>query len=243
MGIATSLFNVCLSHPDFKGRSLERIVMNNLLETNAGSGLCHAWYSRRFLESVSISHVPMPHSGLGLDCYVQWTSPIRRFSDLQVHAAVKRYLRRQRVYDLIQGGEPIPEGVSSLDFGISAFPLSQEVFVGSSISSNDLDNDLDYLEGLGLIAAGKKLQRLSQQYWLFEYIRRLKEANPDTTFSVVVLGCVDPDKHQFAIYVKELGLEHRYSSPAGRLEAGAEFRVKVDNVAPRSGLLSFVRVI
>lgn len=217
--------------------------MNNLLETNAGKGLCHAWYSRRFLESVSISHVPSLHSGLGLECYVQWTSPIRRFSDLQVHAAVKRYLRRRRVFDLMQQGKPIPEGVSSIDLGISPRVLPQGPCLGSTIDFNDLDNDLDYLEGLGLIAAGKKLQRLSQQYWLFEYIRRLKEANTETTFNVVVLGCVDPDKHQFAIYVKELGLEHRYISPAGRLEAGSEFRVKVDNVSPRSGLLSFVRVI
>jgi exoribonuclease R len=217
--------------------------MNSLLETNAGKGLCHAWYSRRFLESVSISQVPTPHSGLGLDCYVQWTSPIRRFSDLQVHASVKRYMRRRRVYDLMQRREPIPEGVSSLDLGISPLSPHQGLFLGRSIAANDLDNDLDYLEGLGLIAAGKKLQRLSQQYWLFEYIRRRKEANPETSFNVVVLGCVDPDKHQFAIYVKELGLEHRYISPAGRLEAGSEFRVKVDNVAPRSGLLSFVRVI
>jgi exoribonuclease R len=222
---------------------MERMVMLDLLETNAGKGLCHAWYTRRFLESVSITQFPMPHSGLGLDCYVQWTSPIRRFSDLQVHASVKRYLRRRRVYELVQHGALIPKGVSDVDLGISPGMLKNGRFLEDVITSNDLDNDLDYMEGIGLIAAGKKLQRLSQQYWLFEYIRRLTEADPDTTFSVVVLGCVDPEKHQFAIYVKELGLEHRYTSPAGRLEAGAEFRVKVDNVSPRSGLLSFVRVI
>ena len=33
------------------------------------------------------------HSGIGVQQYVQWTSPIRRLSDLQVHVAVERYLR------------------------------------------------------------------------------------------------------------------------------------------------------
>jgi exoribonuclease R len=235
--------NRYLSATDFKGRSRERNVMMNLLESNAGMGFCYAWYCRRFLESVSVTEIPTPHSGLGLNCYVQWSSPIRRFSDLQVHATVKRYLRRRKVYELLYNGENIPDGVLAVDLGIPANLLQKGHIDAHSVTLNDLDNDIDYMDGIGLVAAGKKLQRLSQQYWLFEYIRRMKETNSETTFTVIILGCVDPDRYQFAIYVKELGLEHRYTSPAGRLEPGAEFRVKVDTVNPRSGLLSFVRVV
>ena len=217
--------------------------MMDLLESNVGNGLCHAWYTRRFLESVSVTETKMPHSGLGLDCYVQWSSPIRRFSDLQVHASVKRYLRRRRVYELLQNGQPIPEGVSAFDLGIPPEAMGNGRFTKDAVTADDLDNDINFMEGVGLIGAGKRLQRQSQQYWLFEHVRRLKEANPDTKFSIVILGCVDPEKSQFAIYVKELGLEHRYTSPGGRLEPGTELLVKVDNIQPRLGLLSFVLVV
>ena len=217
--------------------------MVDLFECNAGQGLCHAWYARRFLGSVVVTEMKMPHSGLGLDCYVQWSSPIRRFSDLQVHASVKRYLRRRKVYDLVRSGQSIPAGVSAFDLGVLPEAIVNGRFTEDAISSHDLDNDVNYMEGVGLIGAGKKLQRLSQQYWLFEYVRRIQEADPDTKFSVVVLGCVDPEKRQFAIYVKELGLEHRYTFPGGRLEPGTELCVKVDKVSPRSGLLSFVMVV
>lgn len=228
---------------DFMARARERNVMHELLEENVGMGLCHAWYTRRFLESVSVTETQKPHSGLGLDCYVQWSSPIRRFSDLQVHAAVKRHLRRRRVYELLRSGQPIPEEVRATDLGVPPEAIENGRFAEASTAIDDLDEDIDYMEGVGLIQAGKKLQRQSQQYWLFEYIRRLKEADLDTTFSIVVLGCVDPEKCQFAIYVKELGLEHRYTSPGGRLEPGTELRMKVDSVAPRSGLLTFVIVV
>ena len=49
-----------------------------------GGGFCHAWYARRFFKPVTVSDMDKPHYGLGLDCYVQWSSPIRRLGDLQV---------------------------------------------------------------------------------------------------------------------------------------------------------------
>jgi exoribonuclease R len=218
--------------------------MMDLLEYNVGKGLCHAWYARRFFESVSVSELQMPHSGVGLDCYVQWSSPIRRFSDLLVHACVKRYLRRRKVYKLLQNGQHIPEGVSAFDLGVSAEAIGNDRrFSKDLIASDDLDNDLNFLEGAGLVGAARKLQRQSQQYWLFEYIRRQKETDPSAAYCAVVLGCADPEKQQYAVYVKELGLEHRYTSPGGRLDPGTELLVRVDTVSPRSGVLSFVRIV
>mmetsp|Transcript_35671 Transcript_35671/g.58641 ORF Transcript_35671/g.58641 Transcript_35671/m.58641 type:complete len:164 (-) Transcript_35671:88-579(-) len=39
-----------------------------------------------------VSIHPEPHAGLALDQYVQWSSPIRRYSDLIVHYQLKAHL-------------------------------------------------------------------------------------------------------------------------------------------------------
>jgi len=225
---------------DFKARSRERKVMMELLEYNVGHGFCHAWYARRFLSSVSVTETVQPHSGLGLECYVQWSSPIRRFSDLQVHAAVKRYLRRRKVYEL----QKIPHGITALDLGLPKSAVGSDgSLTTDTITTDILDQDIDFMEGVGLIGAARTLQRQSQQYWLFEYIRREKEMDRNKIYNAVILGCVDPEKQQYAIYLKELGLEHRYSAPGGGVKIGAVVQLKVDKVAPRGGILSFFRVV
>lgn len=217
--------------------------MMKLRENNVGDGLCHAWYSRRFFSPVKISEKLLPHYGLGLGCYVQWTSPIRRFSDLQVHAAVKRYLRRQRLHEMIKDGTKIPPGLIPSDFGLSP-EIWQENGVDILLphTEEDLDQDIDLLQGIGLIGASRVLQRQSQTYWLFEHVRRLQQSEPAIVFQAVVLGCVDPAKQQYAIYVYELGLEHRYTSPMP-LQTGAKLQLKIENVQPRAGILTFVRVV
>lgn len=220
--------------------------MLTLLEEQIGQGFCHAWFTRRFLESVSITEQMLPHSSLGLECYVQWSSPIRRFGDLQVHAAVKRFLRRRRAYELFEEGKKLPAGITASDLGIPEHILNKDGTIlhdDSIITVNMLDQDIDFSEGAGLIGAARVLQRQSQQYWLYEYIQRQYNKDRDIVFTAVVLGCVDPVKQQYAIYVKELGLEHRYTSPVGRLSLGSELQLKVGNVSPRASILSFVRVV
>jgi exoribonuclease II len=245
--------------PDFKARARERRVLQSLREDNVGNGLCYAWYIRRFLEPVKISETPSPHSGLGLDCYVQWSSPIRRFSDLQVHASVKRYLRRKRIQQLLlsKDGESIstlPEGIEPSHLGWPEDALADKenggLLANVKLTTSDLDQDMDFLEGIGLIGAARTIQRQSQQYWMFEYIRRLQQKKSDSNmtgsnkviFRAVVLGCIDPERQQYAIYVPELGLEHRYVSPI-RLDPGKKLNLAVDTVFPRTGLLTFVRVM
>ena len=228
---------------DFKGRARERRVMNDLYEYNVGDGFCHAWYSRRFLQSVRVSEDPAPHSGLGLNSYVHWSSPIRRFGDLQVHACVKRFLRRKRVYELLQMGEKIPAGMRDIDLGLPRRTISSDGKLGSkAIYRDQLDNDVDYREGGGLLGAARMLQRQSHQYWLFEYIRRIHEEDPDRTYETVILGCVDPERGQYAIYVYELGFEYRFvSKGVSRLDSGLKIHLRVDRVSPRNGILNFVR--
>mmetsp|Transcript_11463 Transcript_11463/g.15096 ORF Transcript_11463/g.15096 Transcript_11463/m.15096 type:complete len:849 (+) Transcript_11463:86-2632(+) len=230
--------------PDYLSRARERRILDDLAEYNVGDGLCYSWYARRFLMPVRVREEMFPHSGLGLECYVQWTSPIRRFSDLQVHASVKRYLRRKRLNELLEAGAPIPSKLTARQVGVPSAEW-QEILQQDEpqwkLEEHDLDTDIKYMEGIGLIGASKILQRQSQQYWLFQYVDRLYQQDTDITFNAVALGCTDPEKQQYAIYVYELGLEHRFLSGA-QLDPGTKLRLKIQQVLPRHGQLSFVRV-
>jgi hypothetical protein len=226
--------------PDFKSRARERRIMEDLRDYNVGGGFCYAWYARRFLLPVKVSEHAFPHSGLGLECYVQWSSPIRRFSDLQTHTSVKRSLRRHRLAELVRKGDSAPSGLVPTDFGWPLEKWPEDLSVIEHLSEDDLDEDINFLQGFGLIGASRRLQRRSQQYWLFEYVDRVRKRQENVTYTAVVLSCVDPERQQYAIYVYELGLEHRYSSLC-QLDPGVQLRLKVDSVHPQLGLLTFVR--
>ena len=212
--------------------------MMDLLSYNLGGGYCHAWYARRFLSPVKVQENAMPHSGLGLGCYVQWTSPIRRYGDLQVHGAVKRYLRRQKVNELIDAKLPIPNGLTSVDLGCE-LPICTAEGTFAWCNQEKIDADIDYSDRIALMSAARNLQRSSQKYWLLEYVRRLREIKPDKRYNALVLGCTDPARRQYAIYIYELGFEYRYVSPLGSLRAGALLKLKVASVFPRNEQLMF----
>jgi hypothetical protein len=148
---------------------------------------------------------------------------------------------------MMQKGSKVPSGLRGIDLGWATDTHDQTSQEEGGLpvvkDRDDLDQDLDFHSGIGLIGASRTLQRQSQQYWLYEHVRRLRENDPDTIFTVLVLGCVDQVKRQYAIYVYELGLEHRYTSPAGKLNIGITLTMKVDRVSPRTGILSFVRAI
>mmetsp|Transcript_11898 Transcript_11898/g.19095 ORF Transcript_11898/g.19095 Transcript_11898/m.19095 type:complete len:216 (+) Transcript_11898:1-648(+) len=213
--------------------------MMDLLEYNVGDGYCHAWYSRRFLSPVKVTSYAKPHSGLGLGCYVQWTSPIRRFQDLQAHAAIKRYLRRQKVIELCANDLPVPPAVTSDDLGCSLLAKNGEG--PRKLDLNEVDSDIDYDDRTKLLGPSRFVMRSSQKYWMLEYIRRLHDSDPGLTLEALVLGCVNPAKRQYAIYIYELGLEWRYSSPVS-IQAGNKFKVRVGTVIPQNGQLAFVRI-
>ena len=214
--------------PDFKSRNTEKRQMDFLFEM--GKRYPHAWYARRFFSKVNVSEEPGSHFGMGLDCYVQWSSPIRRITDLQVHAALKRYLRRKRVNLMLRKGVDIPSSITKMDLGCE-LPNGQK--------SGEIDS-IDYTSGLGMIFAGRPIQSSSSNYWLFEYIRRLVESSDEEVmFESVVLGCINKDRFQYAIYIYELGLEHRYLSETGKLDEGKKLWLKVASVKPKMELLTF----
>ena len=215
--------------PDFRARASEVRTLQNLKETN--NGYPHAWYFRRFFKPVKVTKDHKPHFGLGLSCYVQWSSPIRRFGDLQAHTAIKRYLRRKRVNKLLRDGSNIPSEITAMDLGC-------ELPSPDGSKSKTVD-PIDYKVGQALGGAARFVQRNSQQHWMFEYIRRMvSESADEVSFECVVLGCVDPERLQYAVYAKELGLEHRYLSEMGSLKVGQSIWLKVANVNPRMGLLT-----
>ena len=222
--------------PDYRSREREREIMIDLLEHNIGDGYCHAWYTRRFLTAAKISPDAYPHSGLGLACYVQWTSPIRRFQDLQVHATVKRFVRRQKVIDLLNSGQEVPTGITSEDLGCELALLNKD-----ELDPEDIDSDIDYSDKVKLLKPATFVMRNSNKFWMLEYIRRVKETDPQRTLEVLVCGCINPSKRQYAVFIYELGLEWRYNSPVG-IQAGDRFKARIGNVLPQNGQMTLVRV-
>jgi len=229
--------------PDFGKRYQELETLNSL----KSMGYCHAWYARRFFESVRVKDEPLPHNGLGIDCYVQWSSPIRRFCDLQVHASVKRFLRRHRVNLLMEAGRQIPEALTASDLGcniprhIDSSRSDSGSYTEYMLESSGGNYDIiDYNRGLGFVNAARMVQRKSNEYWLFEFIRRqLEESETEVVYLTTVLAMIDPRRGQYAIFVHELGLEHRYLSEQGELVIGSKLWLKVSTVEPRLGLLTF----
>lgn len=228
--------------PDFA----ERYQELNTLESLKNKGYCHAWYARRFFEPVRMRDTPLPHHGLGIECYVQWSSPIRRLCDLQVHTSVKRFLRRHRVNLLMEAGRPIPESLTSSDLGcdvprqVSSSQTDQGLYTKYVRETSFNGNLVNYRKGSGFLNAARMVQKQSKEYWLFEYVRRqLEGCDTEILYETTVLACIDPQRSQYAIYVHNLGLEHRYVSEKGQLRIGEKLWLKVSTIQPRLGLLTF----
>ena len=174
-----------------------------------------------------------------MDTYVQWTSPIRRFGDLQVHAAVKRYLRRRRIHDLLVLRDDVPPEVSSVHVGCPV-PIPSVVAGDADLSA--LDEDIDYSWGKAHVSASKALNRQSQQYWMYEYLQRQVSNGISPSFEGIVLGCIDPERLLYAVYLPEIGYEHRYVSQKGFLDAGEVLLLKVESVIPRLSLMTLTLI-
>ncbi|KAI2498430.1 RNB domain [Fragilaria crotonensis] len=217
--------------PDYWAREKETKILHDLLEHK--HGYCHAWYARRFLSPVAIGPDPKPHFGLGIDCYVQWTSPIRRFGDLQVHAAVKRYLRRCRIHDLLVTRQDVPAGVNPVDLGCRAVPGQSDI----GDADLALDADIDYSWGKAYVSASKALNRESQQYWLYEYLHRQVGNGHRPPLRAlfwlhrsreVIVCCVSAGNR----------LRASLCVTKGYLDAGEVLLLKVESVMPRMNLMT-----
>nr|VFJ61110.1 MAG: exoribonuclease-2 [Candidatus Kentron sp. FW] len=61
--------------------------------------LAEMYAFRRKLAPRQIGTTPSPHQGLGLTCYTQVTSPLRRYLDLVAHQQLRAYLRGEKTID------------------------------------------------------------------------------------------------------------------------------------------------
>jgi exoribonuclease-2 len=71
-------------------------------------GMAGSYQVRRCMRPRGLSVKPGLHWGLGLDCYSQVTSPLRRYTDLLAHLQIRAILR---------GGNPLPEDEVSARLG------------------------------------------------------------------------------------------------------------------------------
>jgi exoribonuclease-2 len=68
-------------------------------EPPPATGLSEMIALRRSMKPSQQSNAPAPHAGLGMEIYVQATSPLRRYMDLVVHQQLRAYLRGDAMLD------------------------------------------------------------------------------------------------------------------------------------------------
>jgi len=103
---------------------------------------------------------------------------------------------------MLLNNKEIPAGVKGIDLGYDLSHLDKQN-LGSGLNPVD---PIDYKSGLGMIFAARPIQTSSSNFWLFEYIRqKVQMSESEVMFESIVLGCVDHDRFQYAIYVYELG--------------------------------------
>lgn len=155
-----------------------------------------------------------------------------------MHTIIKRYLRRKKLIQMMDDGVAMPLGITDDDVGCDS-----RIFRGGAMSfklrNTSFDMDIDFTDHFGTMKSARRVQRSSQTYWILEFIRRMDRGR---NFEVVVLGCRNPARKQYAVYIYELGLEWTYSSPVGNLTSGTRFVVQATNVLPHNGQMTLVRV-
>lgn len=90
----------------FRSQNMDELSTDDI--ERIPEGPCRSWLAILATRPSQISSNPLPHAGLGLDMYVQVTSPVRRYADLALHYQIKCHLR----------GEPLPfPGTDNNDSG------------------------------------------------------------------------------------------------------------------------------
>jgi exoribonuclease-2 len=124
-------------------RSQETQEITDLELDSTPEGPCRAWLAIRSTFRSQISSTPLPHGGLGLDYYVQATSPVRRYADLALHHQLKAHLR----------GDELPFPAPNAD--------------ADTTSESDI---IRFAQDGGKVS--KPLERSANDYWLREFLRR-----------------------------------------------------------------------
>lgn len=135
----------------------------------AGASPSTMWAQRRVMQRSRQSTAPGRHSGLGLDIYVQVTSPLRRYLDLLAHQQLRTFLK---------GETPLDSGAITLRIGTA------DAIAGAVRTAERLSNQhwtLVYLlqhtdwQGQGIVVEnkpGRDVVLIPELAWETEVYRR-----------------------------------------------------------------------
>ncbi len=76
----------------FRGQEKPTVPLDEDAFAEIPAGIPRAMAMRRCMMPAGMHLEPAPHAGLGVDAYVQSTSPIRRYTDLLTHYQIEHYL-------------------------------------------------------------------------------------------------------------------------------------------------------
>lgn len=82
-----------------------------IAQGHEGASYAHMFTLRRTMTASQQQTSPGSHAGLGMDLYVQATSPLRRYLDLVVHQQLRSHLRGQQLLDASE----LTERIGSVD--------------------------------------------------------------------------------------------------------------------------------
>ncbi len=80
-------------------------------QSNSNNLILKNFQLKKNMGKTYYSILPLKHKSLGLDCYLQATSPIRRYSDLLVHYQIYRYLNNE----ILISEEEIQENIININ--------------------------------------------------------------------------------------------------------------------------------
>ena len=84
--------------------------------SGAPEGVPRAVLKRGGMRGASVGATPRRHGGLGVEAYVQFTSPIRRYLDVLAHAQIKAFLRTEKngsaFSKALSGRVPFPDAAA-----------------------------------------------------------------------------------------------------------------------------------
>ena len=75
-------------------------------------GVPRAVLKRGGMRGASVGATPRRHGGLGVEAYVQFTSPIRRYLDVLAHAQIKAFLRTEKNGSSMKTDVPFPDAAA-----------------------------------------------------------------------------------------------------------------------------------
>jgi exoribonuclease R len=242
---------------DLGGRFEDAMVSDNAANRGRGHPWCRAAYMRKFMKRVLVSSAPRAHWSLGVEHYVQWTSPLRRHSDLVVHWQLKAWLLQEQQHAQQQqrtqnGGQQAKEGHSmegtddEQKVAHDARP-HRNPFIGSGWEELHAATN----QRAGIRRETARVQRASDSYWIYEFLRQ--SMLEDRIFEALVIGTDRPSyETDWRVVLLEPGVELPFNSlcategsnggTARRVEVGMTLFLRVEACVPRARTLTLASV-